>query len=58
MSWLKLLQHHDEVESTMKVALQAAEAGAPAGTTVVAKSQRAGRGRRGRSWYSPPGGGG
>ena len=57
MSWLQWVQHHDEVESTMQVALQAAESGAPAGTTIVAKSQRAGRGRRGRSWYSPPGGG-
>ena len=31
--------------------------GAPEGTIVVAASQTAGRGRLGRSWYSPPGAG-
>ncbi len=33
-----------------------ADAGAPAGTLVLADRQTAGRGRHGRSWYSPPGG--
>ena len=33
-----------------------AESGAPAGTTVVADVQEAGRGSRGRTWTSPPGG--
>ncbi|HEY9764110.1 MAG TPA: biotin--[acetyl-CoA-carboxylase] ligase [Trichocoleus sp.] len=30
--------------------------GAPAGTTVIARSQNAGRGQWGRQWQSPPGG--
>lgn len=32
-----------------------ARAGAPAGTVIVAQSQTAGRGRLGRTWWSPPG---
>ena len=32
-----------------------AEAGAPDGAVVWAREQRAGRGRRGRTWVSPPG---
>jgi BirA family transcriptional regulator, biotin operon repressor / biotin---[acetyl-CoA-carboxylase] ligase len=39
-----------EVPSTMDVAHEAAAAGAPAGTLVVADAQTAGRGRLGRSW--------
>ncbi len=44
------------VGSTNDVALALAARGAPAGTIVVAGSQRAGRGRRGRAWDSPGGG--
>lgn len=43
------------VRSTNEVALQIAHNGAPEGTLVVAESQTAGRGRLGRTWYSPPG---
>ena len=43
----------DEVSSTNDVALELAGAGAPEGMAVVALSQTAGRGRRGRSWTSP-----
>jgi BirA family biotin operon repressor/biotin-[acetyl-CoA-carboxylase] ligase len=51
------LQYFSEAESTNDIALALAEAGAPDGTAVLADWQRAGRGRRGRSWFSPPGAG-
>jgi BirA family biotin operon repressor/biotin-[acetyl-CoA-carboxylase] ligase len=44
-----------ECASTNAVLLARAEAGAPAGTVVVAERQTAGRGRRGRAWLSAPG---
>lgn len=43
------------VDSTNTEAKRLAEAGAPAGTVVTAKEQRAGRGRAGRKWQSPLG---
>lgn len=46
---------HDVVDSTNDVARALALAGAPHGTAVIAESQRAGRGRVGRAWSSPPG---
>ena len=45
-----------DVGSTMDALHTLAEGGATAGTAVVARSQTAGRGSRGRSWTSPPGG--
>jgi BirA family biotin operon repressor/biotin-[acetyl-CoA-carboxylase] ligase len=45
----------DIVDSTQEVAFSLAECGAVAGTVVVADSQRAGRGRRGRVWRDEPG---
>lgn len=45
------------VGSTMDVAGEAAQAGAPEGLVIVADEQTAGRGRRGRPWISPPGAG-
>jgi BirA family biotin operon repressor/biotin-[acetyl-CoA-carboxylase] ligase len=51
------LRYVAEVDSTNDVALALAEAGAPEGTAVLADFQRAGRGRRGQSWFSPPGAG-
>jgi BirA family transcriptional regulator, biotin operon repressor / biotin---[acetyl-CoA-carboxylase] ligase len=43
-----------EVGSTNDLAIRAAERGAPEGTVYVAGAQTAGRGRLGRSWFSPP----
>ncbi|HLZ69289.1 MAG TPA: biotin--[acetyl-CoA-carboxylase] ligase [Dehalococcoidia bacterium] len=46
------LVYRREVDSTMTVARALANAGAPAGTVVLAEEQTAGRGRMGRSWVS------
>jgi BirA family transcriptional regulator, biotin operon repressor / biotin---[acetyl-CoA-carboxylase] ligase len=43
-----------ETSSTNDVAARLADRGAPEGATVVAWSQTAGRGRFGRTWFSPP----
>ncbi len=43
------------VTSTMDVARELAERGAPEGTVVLADAQTAGRGRAGHVWHSPPG---
>ena len=51
------LTYLPEVGSTNDLAAAAAERGEPEGTTVVAGAQTAGRGRQGRSWFSPPGAG-
>jgi len=45
----------DKVESTNDEAIRLAEAGAEDGTLVWAREQSKGRGRRGRSFVSPPG---
>ncbi len=45
-----------EAESTMEMAHQLAEAGAPHGTFVLAVQQTQGKGRLGRTWNSPKGG--
>lgn len=50
-------QHYFErLSSTMDVLHQLAGEGAEAGTAVIAGEQLEGRGSRGRSWHSPPGG--
>jgi BirA family transcriptional regulator, biotin operon repressor / biotin---[acetyl-CoA-carboxylase] ligase len=51
------LHYFGEADSTNDIALSLAQAGAPEGTAVLADLQRAGRGRHGRSWFSPPGAG-
>ena len=51
------LRYFADVESTNDVALALCNGGAPEGTSVLADVQRAGRGRRGRTWFSPPGAG-
>lgn len=45
----------DRVSSTNDEARRLAADGAPEYTLIVAREQSAGRGRRGRSWISPPG---
>lgn len=49
------LVYRREVDSTMTLARELADGGAPAGTVVLADAQSAGRGRLGRSWVSEPG---
>ena len=44
-----------EVRSTNDVAMEAGRQGAEEGLAVLADRQSAGRGRRGRTWISPPG---
>ncbi|MCL2524860.1 MAG: biotin--[acetyl-CoA-carboxylase] ligase [Betaproteobacteria bacterium] len=44
----------DVCDSTSSELLRRADAGAPAGTVIVADRQEAGRGRRGRVWLSSP----
>jgi BirA family biotin operon repressor/biotin-[acetyl-CoA-carboxylase] ligase len=51
-----MIHWHDHLVSTMDEAHRLAEAGAPHGTAVAAKTQSGGRGSRGRSWASPEGG--
>ena len=46
---------YEELGSTNDRARELAEEGAEHGTVVVAETQTAGRGRRGRPWVSPPG---
>jgi BirA family biotin operon repressor/biotin-[acetyl-CoA-carboxylase] ligase len=48
------LHCHDSLPSTNDLAKELAEQGAAHGEVVVAETQTAGRGRRGRSWASPP----
>jgi BirA family biotin operon repressor/biotin-[acetyl-CoA-carboxylase] ligase len=49
--------YFSEIGSTNDYAATLAESGAPEGTTVIASAQTAGRGRFGRTWFSPPGAG-
>jgi BirA family biotin operon repressor/biotin-[acetyl-CoA-carboxylase] ligase len=52
--WLAREIHwHEETDSTNRVALDLARGDAPHGTAIVAEGQTAGRGRLGRSFYSP-----
>jgi BirA family biotin operon repressor/biotin-[acetyl-CoA-carboxylase] ligase len=53
---VRLVERHAELDSTMRRAAELADAGAPAGSLVVADRQTAGLGRRGHSWHSPEGG--
>jgi BirA family biotin operon repressor/biotin-[acetyl-CoA-carboxylase] ligase len=49
------IRRYGRLTSTNDTARALAAAGAPHGTVVWARSQSAGRGRQGRTWFSPPG---
>ena len=51
----KNIVYYDATDSTNLRIRELGDAGAPHGTLAVADRQTAGRGRRGRSWESPPG---
>jgi BirA family biotin operon repressor/biotin-[acetyl-CoA-carboxylase] ligase len=51
------LRYAAELDSTNDTALALAQRGAGEGVSVLADYQRAGRGRRGRTWFSPGGAG-
>jgi BirA family transcriptional regulator, biotin operon repressor / biotin---[acetyl-CoA-carboxylase] ligase len=53
--WPAPIEWRDSVASTNDVIKQAARAGAPAWSAVVAERQTAGRGRQGRAWLSSAG---
>ncbi|KPK17640.1 MAG: hypothetical protein AMK69_25620 [Nitrospira bacterium SG8_3] len=46
-----------EIDSTNKKARDLADGGVPEGTLVLSEAQTKGRGRKGRTWFSPPTGG-
>lgn len=50
------IHYFKEVDSTNDVAKYLAEEGAEEGTIVIAEIQNRGKGRRGKTWISPPGG--
>ncbi len=53
----KQIYHFDRVTSTNERLKELADQGKPEGTVVIAEQQTAGKGRLGRSWFSPPGAG-
>ncbi len=54
--WLgRPIHYFESTDSTNRVASELGRSGAPHGASVIAEGQTAGRGRLGRSFYSPPG---
>jgi BirA family biotin operon repressor/biotin-[acetyl-CoA-carboxylase] ligase len=53
--WPAPIEHFETLASTSDRAKELLRSGAPEWTVVLADVQTAGRGRQGRSWYSPPG---
>jgi BirA family transcriptional regulator, biotin operon repressor / biotin---[acetyl-CoA-carboxylase] ligase len=56
LDWNLNLHIFDTLPSTNQKLAELVANGAPAGTIVIARTQTAGRGQRGREWYSAPGG--
>lgn len=54
--WGESVHYLPSIDSTNTYAKALAKAGAPEGTTVIAREQTGGRGRMGRSFHSPEGG--
>ena len=44
---------YGSIDSTNEAARELADEGAPSGTVVLCREQKAGRGRAGHDWYSP-----
>ncbi|MGI9592724.1 MAG: biotin--[acetyl-CoA-carboxylase] ligase [Myxococcota bacterium] len=54
-AWLaREIEWLESIDSTNRVALERAREGVPHGSSIVAEGQTAGRGRLGRSFFSPP----
>lgn len=51
---MKDIHYLNEIDSTNTRAKELAVKGAPEGTLVVSEKQTKGKGRKGRSWFSPP----
>jgi len=51
----RVVHAYNSIKSTNDLAAQMAESDVPEGTLVVSETQTKGRGRLGRTWYSPPG---
>ncbi|MGH7859690.1 MAG: biotin--[acetyl-CoA-carboxylase] ligase [Candidatus Binatia bacterium] len=51
----RVIHHYDTIDSTNRRAMEIARAGAMEGAVVVAEAQTRGRGRLGRSFFSPSG---
>ncbi|MGE0824860.1 MAG: biotin--[acetyl-CoA-carboxylase] ligase [Candidatus Binatia bacterium] len=51
----RTVHYWEEVDSTNTTLTRLVKEGATEGTVVVADTQRAGRGRLGKTWFSPPG---
>ncbi len=51
----RTLHHYDQLDSTNAKAFELAHEGGFHGEVIIAETQTAGRGRRGRAWVSPPG---
>ena len=50
----RMIQDYEELDSTNRAAKDWAAQGAPAGSLVTARVQKAGRGRKGRTWQADP----